>query len=96
MGVKTFYNRLFTLYSFPILQKGAIIGSIFGGINGMYQALKYRNYMAIPVFAIGGAISFGFFLGCGMIVISQIYSKQAQKDSYKNFNIYDYFRSSHY
>ncbi|KAK9170920.1 Romo1/Mgr2 [Cryptosporidium meleagridis] len=53
------------------VKTGAIIGSIFGGINGSYHALKYKNYMAIPVFAIGGAISFGFFLGCGMIVRCQ-------------------------
>ncbi|OLQ16025.1 putative Romo1 family protein [Cryptosporidium hominis] len=53
------------------VKTGAIIGSIFGGINGAYHALKYKNYMAIPVFAIGGAISFGFFLGCGMIVRCQ-------------------------
>ncbi|KAJ1611122.1 hypothetical protein OJ252_1662 [Cryptosporidium canis] len=53
------------------VKTGAIVGSIFGGINGTYHAIKYRNYMSIPVFAIGGAISFGFFLGCGMIVRCQ-------------------------
>ena len=47
---------------------GAAIGGIFGILMGGYQAIAQRNLLILPVAAVGGAVSFGFFLGCGMIV----------------------------
>ncbi|KAF7456390.1 reactive oxygen species modulator 1 [Cryptosporidium felis] len=41
---------------------GAIIGSIFGTVNGTYHAIKYKNYMAIPIFAVGFEIKGIIFL----------------------------------
>ncbi|KAH8740650.1 hypothetical protein FG386_002612 [Cryptosporidium ryanae] len=53
------------------VKTGALIGFVFGGINGTYHAIKYKSYISIPISTIGGAISFGFFLGCGMLVRCQ-------------------------
>jgi len=47
---------------------GAAIGGIFGMLMGGYQAIAQRNLLILPVAAVGGAVSFGFFLGCGMII----------------------------
>jgi hypothetical protein len=47
---------------------GGAIGGIFGLVMGGYQAIAQRNLLILPVAAVGGAVSFGFFLGCGMIV----------------------------
>ncbi|ORM39957.1 uncharacterized protein BXIN_1425 [Babesia sp. Xinjiang] len=47
---------------------GGAVGGIFGGITGVYTAVRHRNIMVIPISMIGGAVSFGFFLGCGMVV----------------------------
>jgi hypothetical protein len=47
---------------------GAAIGGIFGLVMGGYQAIAQRNLLILPVATVGGAVSFGFFLGCGMIV----------------------------
>lgn len=32
------------------------------------MAVQQRNVFVLPIAAIGGAMSFGFFLGCGMII----------------------------
>ncbi|CDR97373.1 hypothetical protein, conserved [Babesia bigemina] len=42
---------------------GGAVGGIFGGITGLYTGLRHRNLMILPVSMIGGAVSFGFFLG---------------------------------
>eukprot|EP00371_Babesia_bovis_P003396 XP_001612043.1 hypothetical protein [Babesia bovis T2Bo] len=47
---------------------GGAVGGIFGGITGVYTSMRHRNLMVLPISVIGGAISFGFFLGCGMVV----------------------------
>ncbi|EAN32180.1 hypothetical protein TpMuguga_04g00826 [Theileria parva strain Muguga] len=47
---------------------GGAVGGIFGTLTGVYAALKHRSLVIIPISTIGGAVSFGFFLGCGMIV----------------------------
>ncbi|CAE8632967.1 unnamed protein product, partial [Polarella glacialis] len=33
-----------------------------------WVAVTQRNFLVLPVSIIGGAVSFGFFLGCGMII----------------------------
>lgn len=47
---------------------GASVGGCFGLLTGVWVAVTQRNILVIPVSVIGGSISFGFFLGCGMII----------------------------
>ncbi|KAF4654995.1 hypothetical protein FOL47_009644 [Perkinsus chesapeaki] len=47
---------------------GGAVGGIFGVLAGGYSMVAYRNFWYLPMSIIGGAASFGFFLGCGMII----------------------------
>eukprot|EP00392_Amoebophrya_sp_AT5.2_P006805 g6817.t1 len=47
---------------------GAAVGGCFGFLTGAYASVAHRNVLLLPVGVLGGAASFGFFLGCGMIV----------------------------
>jgi len=47
---------------------GASVGGCFGLLTGIVVAVTQRNLLVLPVSVIGGSISFGFFLGCGMII----------------------------
>lgn len=47
---------------------GATVGAVFGGMTGLWVAVSQRQILALPLSIIGGAVSFGFFLGCGMII----------------------------
>eukprot|EP00347_Sterkiella_histriomuscorum_P001120 403373249 len=51
---------------------GAIVGGIFGGLMGSYYAIMYRQFMYIPMSALGSGASFGFFMGIGMIMRSEM------------------------
>ncbi|SBT79608.1 reactive oxygen species modulator 1, putative [Plasmodium malariae] len=50
------------------IKMGTMVGGIFGSLTGLYASIAHKNLFIFPVSVIGGAISFGFFLGCGMIV----------------------------
>ena len=47
---------------------GAAVGGTFGLLAGGYSAIANRSFWLFPLGIIGGAASFGFFLGCGMII----------------------------
>ncbi|CAD7926705.1 unnamed protein product [Amoebophrya sp. A120] len=47
---------------------GAAVGGCFGFLTGAYASVVHRNVLLLPVGVLGGAASFGFFLGCGMII----------------------------
>merc|ERR1712113_753165 len=47
---------------------GASVGGCFGFLTGIWVSWTQRNPFILPVSVIGGSISFGFFLGCGMII----------------------------
>ncbi|CAD2108803.1 hypothetical protein YYG_01457 [Plasmodium vinckei petteri] len=50
------------------VKMGTMVGGIFGSLTGLYASFAHKNLFIFPVSVIGGAASFGFFLGCGMIV----------------------------
>jgi len=43
-----------------------MVGGIFGGLIGTYQAVQMRSFLPIPVSIIATGASFGFFMGLGM------------------------------
>mmetsp|Transcript_54322 Transcript_54322/g.100339 ORF Transcript_54322/g.100339 Transcript_54322/m.100339 type:complete len:215 (+) Transcript_54322:89-733(+) len=47
---------------------GGAVGGVFGLLTGLVVSVTQRNILILPVSVIGGAVSFGFFLGCGMII----------------------------
>ena len=47
---------------------GGAVGGIFGGLVGVYQAIKMRSFLVIPVSMIATGASFGFFMGLGMTI----------------------------
>mmetsp|Transcript_51010 Transcript_51010/g.150352 ORF Transcript_51010/g.150352 Transcript_51010/m.150352 type:complete len:231 (+) Transcript_51010:1-693(+) len=47
---------------------GASVGGCFGLLTGLYVGVTQRSILVVPLSVVGGAISFGFFLGCGMII----------------------------
>lgn len=50
------------------MKMGCAVGGIFGGLTGTYAAITNRNLLILPLSVVGGALSFGFFLGCGMVI----------------------------
>ena len=55
---------------------GAIVGGIFGGLTGLYYAITTRSFMYIPMFALTSGGSFGFFMGVGMVMRSEMLSRE--------------------
>lgn len=84
---------------------GFIIGSIFGTLLGTYSAITYRSYeicansmfiniyvyrfTLIPMMALSSGGSFGFFMGVGMIMRSEMDEKDAKTDEIYFMRAYD-------
>ena len=51
---------------------GAIVGGIFGGLTGVYYAYQTKSFLVIPMIALTSGGSFGFFMGVGMIMRSEM------------------------
>jgi Reactive mitochondrial oxygen species modulator 1 len=51
---------------------GAIVGGIFGGLTGIYYAYQTKSLLVIPMVALTSGGSFGFFMGVGMIMRSEM------------------------
>ena len=56
-------------------QTGFVVGSIFGGVMGVVSAVQYRTFYFFPVAAISSGCSFGFFMGLGMLIRSEMEEK---------------------
>ena len=51
---------------------GFCVGGIFGGLIGTFYAISSRQFLLLPLSAIGTGCSFGFFMGIGMILRTQM------------------------
>jgi len=51
---------------------GFIVGGIFGGLMGVYYAAVSRTFYVIPMAALGSGCSFGFFMGIGMVMRTEM------------------------
>jgi Reactive mitochondrial oxygen species modulator 1 len=60
---------------------GAIVGGIFGGLTGLYYAITTRSFMYIPMIALTSGGSFGFFMGVGMIMRSEMEPAHQEEDN---------------
>lgn len=71
-------NRIFGAASevktmfFQGFKMGFIVGSIFGGVMGIYYAYVSRSLISIPIAAVATGASFGFFMGIGMIMRTEM------------------------
>jgi Reactive mitochondrial oxygen species modulator 1 len=50
------------------VKMGSTVGGIFGLLAGTIYAVKERRFLLLPATTLVCAASFGFFLGCGMII----------------------------
>ncbi len=53
---------------------GAIVGGIFGGLTGLYYTVVTRQLRYIFIVALSSGGSFGFFMGVGNIMRSEMQS----------------------
>ena len=67
---------------FTGFKMGFVVGSIFGGLMGMYYAAVYRTVMYVPMAALGSGASFGFFMGIGMVIRTEMEEKKDSEDCY--------------
>ena len=64
---------------FTGFKMGFVVGGIFGGLMGTYYAIVYRTFMYIPMAAIGSGSSFGFFMGIGMVMRTEMEGSEDTK-----------------
>lgn len=57
---------------FTGFKMGFIVGGIFGGIMGTYYAFVSRSLISIPIAAVATGASFGFFMGIGMVMRTEM------------------------
>ena len=57
---------------FQGFKMGAVVGGIFGGMTGLYYAFQTRTFMYIPMIMLTSGGSFGFFMGIGNIMRSEM------------------------
>jgi Reactive mitochondrial oxygen species modulator 1 len=63
---------------------GAVVGGIFGGLTGLYYAIQTRSFMYIPMIALTSGGSFGFFMGVGMIMRSEMLAAHSSEEVSKS------------
>ena len=54
------------------MKMGFMIGGIFGGLMGLVTYARSRNFLHIPIMIVATGGSFGFFLGIGTLVRSEV------------------------
>ena len=62
---------------------GFCVGGIFGGMMGLYYAVIYRTFYYMPAAAIGSGCSFGFFMGIGMIMRTEMEGADSENADYE-------------
>ena len=63
---------------------GFCVGGIFGGLIGTFYAISSRQFFLMPLSAIGTGCSFGFFMGIGMILRTQMEGDDEETDNKNN------------
>ena len=48
---------------------GCMIGGVFGGLIGLFTAVQYRSFAALPLSMAASGVSFGFFMGMRMVIV---------------------------
>mmetsp|Transcript_48775 Transcript_48775/g.35897 ORF Transcript_48775/g.35897 Transcript_48775/m.35897 type:complete len:164 (-) Transcript_48775:32-523(-) len=59
---------------------GFVVGSIFGGLMGTYYAIIYRTIIYIPTAAVGSGASFGFFMGIGAVMRTEMEAAEEKEE----------------
>ena len=63
---------------------GFVVGGIFGGLMGTYYAIMSRSFLYIPTAAIASGCSFGFFMGIGMVMRTEMEGEDDIKGNVEN------------
>ena len=50
---------------------GAMVGGAFGSVMGLYTAYQYRSPLMVPMVMLSSGVSFGCFMGLGMMIRTQ-------------------------
>ena len=66
---------------------GATVGGIFGGLIGTFYAISSRQLLILPMSIIGTGCSFGFFMGIGMILRTQMEGKDENQSETNVFEV---------
>lgn len=72
---------------FQGFKMGAVVGGIFGGLTGLYYAFQTRSFMYIPMIMLTSGGSFGFFMGVGNIMRSEMESSTSANEEEGEYSI---------